>query len=147
MLCLDLPPLESSFRRSWLVLLPSLPGHEGGRGCWFGLCEATAIWPQRLPPLPSSHPPSSSSATGARVRVPHKPHTGPRHNPGATSALCLRSKHVMTLYADNKCKDGGTAVANTKTETKTTRKACTKPCHHLLPIIRRTFMTTQKVLS
>ena len=61
-LLLDFPPLEGSFRRSWLVLLPSLPGHEGGRGCWFGLCEATAIWPQRLPPLPSSHPPSSSSA-------------------------------------------------------------------------------------
>ena len=102
MLLLDFPPPEGSFRRSWLVLLPSLPGHEGGRGCWFGLCEATAIWPQRLPPLPSSHPPSSSSATGARVRVPHKPHTGPRHNPGgATSALCL----IMTLYADDKYKD------------------------------------------
>ena len=52
-LLLDFPPLEGSFRRSWLVLLPLLPGHEGGRGCWFGLCEATAIWPQRLPPLPS----------------------------------------------------------------------------------------------
>ena len=136
MLCLDLPPLESSFRRSWLVLLPSLPGHEGGRGCWFGLCEATAIWPQRLPPLPSSHPPSSSSATGARVRVPHKPHTGPRHNPGATSALCL----IMTLCADDKCKERDSG----KYKKKTT-KGHTKPCCHPSPFMQRTFMTTHKV--
>ena len=90
---------------------------------------------------------NTKKKTNPKKTTNNKHHTGPRHNPGATSALCLRSKHVMTLYADNKCKDGGTAVANTKTETKITRKACTKPCHHLLPIIRRTFMTTQKVLS
>ena len=141
MLLLDFPPLEGSFRRSWLVLLPSLPGHEGGRGCWFGLCEATAIWPQSLPPLPSSHPPSSSSATGARVRVPHKPHTGPRHNPGATSAQGL----IMTLFTQM-TNAKTTTVANTKIRNKTNTKAHIKPCCHPLPFMQRTFMTTQKVL-
>ena len=146
MLLLDFPPLEGSFRRSWLVLLPLLPGHEGCRGCWFGLCEATAIWPQRLPPLPSSHPPSSSSATGARVRVPHKPHTGPRHNPGAASALGLRSSHVMTLYADDKCKDRDSGKYKNRDidKYKSLQQAMSPPPS---PFIRRTFMTTHKVLS
>ena len=161
----------------YVRLLPS--GHRGSR----------PSHPRRIS--------SSSSATGARVRVPHKPHTGPRHNPGATSAqglimtlyaddkckdsdndkykkkdkdkyksphqsqashratsqplatsaLGLRSRHVMTLYADDECKDrdsGKYKKNRAQDKYKSLQQAMSPPPS---PFIRRTFMTTHKVLS
>ena len=65
--------------------------------------------------------------TNTKAHTNHKPHTGPRHNPGATSALCLRYKHVMTLYADDKCKERDSGKYRRKIQKLTPSHVAT-PC-------------------